>query len=204
MMKYKLILLPLVLLLAACSGSAPSDFSSEINSPTPVPATLLEGSPQDYALSADLLPASCQANEGIERPNSDVLTARDDGEAYLEATKRISGWQVQFDCAENPRLIVNVVTTFETLEGAAITLSPRWHSQVWDRINSGELEQLANMEGLGDLQIVFQDANGTVGVEFAYHNVYLFLTGTADEGVDNYTFFEDLANRYLQVVKASQ
>ena len=166
---------------------------------------LLEGSAESYAISADLLPEGCQASgPGIERPNSGVLEVRSDGESYLEASQRLEGWQIQFDCPDNPGLIVNVVTTYGTLEGAAITLSRNWHGEVWERIDSGQLERLENMPGLGDLQIVFQDTNGTVGVEFVYRNVYFFLTGTSVGGADNYEFFSELANRYLATIKSSQ
>jgi hypothetical protein len=162
----------------------------------------MSGSAQSLAIGSNLLPAGCVANTpGVERPNSGVAEARSDGAEYLEASQRVDGWQIQFDCPGNPGLVVNVVATYATLEGAAITLSRRWHGEVWERIDAGTLEQLDPMLGLGDLQIVFQDANGTIGVEFVYRSSYFFLTGTSVGGVDNYEFFSTLANDYLESIK---
>jgi hypothetical protein len=163
----------------------------------------MSGSAQGLAIESDLLPAGCVENApGVERPNSGVADARGDGAEYLAASQRVDGWQIQFDCPGNPGLIVNVVATYATLEGAAITLSRRWHGEVWERLDAGTLEQLDPMPGLGDLQIVFQDANGTIGVEFVYRSSYFFLTGTSVGGEDNYEFFSTLANEYLAEIKS--
>jgi len=205
MVKSITISIALILLLSACSGVGPEETTpTEVEVSNLQSIRLLEATPATYILELDELHSGCGQNEpGQARPNSSVIEARSDGSDYLAAAKRIDGWQIQFDCEENPRLIVNVVVTYETLEGAAITLSRRWHGEVWERIDRGELELLANIEALGDLQLVFQDANGTIGVEFVYRNVYFFLTGTADEGVDNYEYFADLAEKYRQRIVGS-
>ena len=201
-----LLLMASALMVIGCAGGSPElDPIEEPAQVASIDEDLLLAAAESYAISGDLLPEGCQASgPGTARPNSGVLEARSDGQAYLDASRRIEGWQIQFDCQGNPGLIVNVVNTYETLEGAAITLSRTWHGEVWERIDSGQLEQLENIPGLGDLQIVFQDANGTVGVEFVHRNVYFFMTGTSVGGVDNYAFFSELANRYLASIQAGQ
>lgn len=182
-----------IALLAACAPGAGIPTATPTSDSLPVPGLAME-----YVLQSNMLDNGCSTDGlGSESPNTRVLELREDGEDYLLATGRKDGWQIRFDCTDNPRLIVNVVVTYNTLAGPIQALSREWHVEVWDRIDTGELEQLPDMPGLGEHQIVFRDANGTIGVEFTYRNVYFFLTGTADEGVDNYDFFAELAAAQL-------
>lgn len=137
----------------------------------------------------------------------DVLQARADGDAYVEATGRIMGWRVQFNrnaAGSTPPYIVNVVNVYETAEGALLVLSPEWHQDVWSQIESGGLTRLPDIEGLDAEQLVWQTADGAVGVEIVYRNLYIFLTGPTEAGADQYAFFADLAKAHLEWIKAGE
>lgn len=182
---------------------------AEEPSPTPFPMAngVFTGAPQDFLLSeGELDGLYTAADAGSETPNSAVLAGRPDGEAYLAATGRLSGWRIQFDRVaegESPLYVVNVVNIYETAEGAQLTLSREWHADVWALIDSGQLTLLPEIPNLGAEHLVWQDANGTVGVELAYRNLYIFLTGPADGG-DSYQFFADLAKAHIEWIMAGE
>jgi hypothetical protein len=193
MQKLLIILFASVSLISACSGNTEISSAGEV-----LEATVFSGPVSEYVLAESFLENECEAADaGMELTNQRVLDLRADGEAYLEASKRIEGWQVQFNCLQNPNLIVSVVVVYENFEGPRLTLSPDWHQEVLGKIEAGDLERLPNMPALGEDQIVFQDSAGTIGVEFIYRNLYLFLTGTAQSGEDNYDFFAELAKAQL-------
>ena len=193
MRKTLILITSFIFLLTACAPGAGLPTSTPTADGLPVPGRAME-----YALTSNLLPNGCTAsNAGTDLPNERVLELREDGEAYLEASGRVDGWQVQFDCEQSPKFMVGIVVRYETLAGATLSLSREWHGDVWERIAEGTLEQLDPMPRLGDQQIVFTDANGTIGVEFVYRNLYFFITGTAEAGEDNYDFFAEVAAAQL-------
>ncbi len=177
---------------------APSASPAPTATPTPFPrdaAGNFTGAPADFVLPVDLLP-DFTAGEGEARPNSFVLENRADGEAYLAATGRLDGWLQQYDRAEDgagPLYVVQVVNVYQDAAGAEAAISAEWHSQVYDAIAAGQLEQLTGISGLGVQHLVWRNSsNGTIGLEMVYRNLYILLTGPA-EGVDYYDFFAELA-----------
>ena len=192
----------LLTLITACNSTAAIPTSRATIRATSIPSAIpIQIS--DYALAPEGLSNGCSAEGiGTESPNERVLELRTDGAAYLEATGRIEGWQFRFDCTENPNLIIIVVIKFDSPQGPELTLSREWHKEVWGKIDDGQLEQLADVAGLSENQIVFKDTHGTIGVEFTFQNFYIFVTGTAVEGMDNYEYFADLAAAQLAHISA--
>jgi hypothetical protein len=194
---------------SATETPQPSATPTVTATPTPFPMAggVFSGDAQAFLVSADLLAGVYTATDaGFESPNSRVIELRPDGALYVLTTGRRGGWQLQFDRVsegETPPYFINVVTIYESAEGPRLALSREWHQDVWARIDSGELEQLPNSEGLDTEHLVWRDASGTVGLEIAYRNLYLFFTGPASGG-DDYAFFADLARAHLDWIKASQ
>lgn len=200
----------LLALLAACAPQAEGVAlvpSEPTGTPFPMSNGLFTGAPQDFLLREDELGGLYSAADvGAETPNYAVLDGRADGEAYIEATGRLSGYRIQFNRnseGDTPSYIVNVVNIYETAEGAQLVLSREWHQDVWSRIDSGELTRLPEIPGLDAEQVVWQDATGAVGVEIVYRNLYIFLTGPS-EGGDQYQFFADLAASHLAWIQAGE
>jgi hypothetical protein len=203
----------LVLALAACASPVaepPEALSAERALPTPFPMSdgIFIGAPQDFLLPDSVVPSDYAAQDtGSESPNSRVLEGRPDGAAYIEATGRLNGYQIQFNHVGeggDPLYIVQVVVTFENAEGATLALSREWHADVWNRIDSGEFELLPEIDGLDAEHMVWRDpVTGTVAVEMVYRNLYILLTGPSDGG-DNYQFFADLAQAHLDWIIAGE
>lgn len=200
----------LTVLLAACAPAAPQAAEIATPSPTPFPMEngVFTGNPQDFLVQEGEFGGQyTAADEGAESPNSAVLEGRPDGEEYLAATGRIGGWRVQFNRnegeTEGPTYVVNVVNIYESAEGAQLTLSQEWHQDVWSLIYNGQLTQLPEIEGLDAQHLVWQDANGTVGVEIVYRNLYILLTGPTGGG-DQYQFFANLAKTHLEWIIAGE
>jgi hypothetical protein len=212
----KLVILSLLLLaLVACAPPAleppePDALSVERALPTPFPMSdgIFIGAPQDFLLHESVLPGDYAAQDtGSESPNSRVLEGRPDGAAYIEATRRLSGYQIQYNHVGeggDPLYIVQVVVTFENAEGAGLALSREWHADVWNRIDSGEFELMPEIDGLEAEHMVWRDpVTGTVAVEMVYRNLYVLLTGPSDGG-DNYQFFANLAQAHLDWIIAGE
>lgn len=206
MLKHVFVMICLTVLLAACAPVALQAAEIAAPSPTPFPMEngVFTGAAQDFLLQERELGGQyASADAGVESPNSAVLEGRPDGEEYLAATGRVGGWRVQFNRnegeTEGPTYVVNVVNIYESAEGAQLTLSQEWHQDVWSLIYNGQLTQLPEIEGLDAQHLVWQDANGTVGVEIVYRNLYILLTGPS-EGGDQYQFFADLAKTHLEWV----
>lgn len=205
----------LVLALVACASIALDPPESEVLPaeralPTPFPMSdgVFIGAPQDFLLDENVLPSDYAAQDaGSESSNSRVLEGRPDGAAYIEATGRLSGYQIQFNHVGeggDPLYIVQVVVTFENAEGANLALSREWHADVWNRIDSGEFELLPEIDRLDAEHMVWRDpVTGTVAVEMVYRNLYVLLTGPSDGG-DNYQFFADLAGAHLAWIVAGE
>ena len=196
----------LLALLAAC---APAQTQSQESGAIPFPMEdgLFTGAPQDFLLRAEELGGQyAAADAGAETPNSLVLEGRSDGQAYIEATGRLSGYRVQFDRTSEgntPTYIVNVVNIYEHAEGAQLVLSPEWHQDVWSRIDSGDLTHLPDIPGLAAEQLIWRDAADTIGVEIVYRNLYIFFTGPSGGG-DQYQFFADVVKGHLEWIKAGE
>jgi hypothetical protein len=224
MNKYALIAFSTVLLLlVACAApeakleaeTAPLDVEqtaepsvAEEPQPTPFPMAngIFTGAPQDFVLQPGELEVYAQADAGGETPNDAVLAGRADGEAYLEATGRISGYRMQFNRTrgeDTPSYVVNIVNTYETAEGALLVLSREWHADVWSLIDNGTLTQLPSIPGLAAEHLVWQDPNGAVGVEIAYRNLYILLTAPGDGG-DAYAFLSELAVNHVNWIQAGE
>lgn len=211
MQKFVLIQMLFALLLAACAPAASEAMRASGSEPMvarfPMANGVFTGAAQDFLLQTEELGGDyAAADSGAETPNSAVVEGRSDGEAYIEATGRISGYRIQFNRlaeGDTPPYIVNVVNIYESAEGAQLVLSRDWHQDVWSRIDSGELTLLPEIPGLDVEQLVWQDASGSVGVEIVYRNLYIFLTGPSDGG-DQYQFFADLANAHLAWIREGE
>jgi hypothetical protein len=157
--------------------------------------------PQDFLLPSELTgEAYALTSAGTEAPNSRVIEMRPDGEAYIAATGRLMGWQRQLDrrSGAGPLYLVNVVNVYESEAGPLAVLSREWHAEVWNRLDTGELTLRPDLPGVTAEHLVWQDATGGIGVEIAYRNLYILLTGPSEDGADQYAFFADLVPRYLQ------
>lgn len=191
--------------LAACGQAAQAEAQ-----PTRVPFQMAGenflSAPQDFLLPAELTNgAYVPMSAGTESPNSRILELRADGQAYIAATGRLVGWQRQLDrqSGAGPLYLVNIVNIYETANGPVTVLSREWHADVWNRLDSGELTLLPDLPGVDAEHLVWQDGSGGIGVEIAYHNLYLLLTGPGD-GTDQYAFFADLVPRYLQWIREGE
>lgn len=228
MTKIRPIALPLLLLgllLAACTpapgeviapaaGAAPSATPAATRTPppTPTPFTLSAegnfiGEGREFILPEDeLLGLYAPVDEGLELSNQRLLDLRPDGEAYLQATGRQSGWQATYQRiqeADAPPLLISIVVLYEDANGPATAVSREWHMDVWSRIDSGELQRLPDIPGLEIPHLVFQNAEGTVGVEMLYRNLYVFLTASSDGG-DSYEFLARLAKAHLAWIQSRE
>jgi hypothetical protein len=206
----KKLLLPLLaLLLAACAPAAERSAAEVETLPTRTPflmaGDIFTSVPHDFLIPPGELLPNYTASEGSESPNSRLLELRADGADYIAATGRLDGFQQQYDrsAGDGPLYVVNVVNIYETSDGPHTVLSPEWHPDVWSRIESGELTQLPSIPGLDTEHLVWQDASGTIGVEIAYRNLYIFITGPTD-GPDQTEFFSNLAVAYLDWIKAGE
>jgi hypothetical protein len=200
-----------LLVLTACAAPeagteprAPLDVEMQAAAPTRTPLLVRDGLfigvPRDFALQAEELSGLYAAvDAGTESDNTALLEARADGEAYLEATGRISGFRIQFDRSEE----VDVVNIYETAEGAQLVLSREWHADVWSLIDGGQLTQLPAIEGLEVPQIAWVDPNGGAGVEFIYRNVYVLITAPGD-GADTAAFVTELAKTHYDWIVAGE
>lgn len=222
-------ILPLTMLfLSACGPAAPEatatatepapPSSSSTSTATPVPtatptpfpmdeAGAFTGAPQDFMLRPEELDGAYAAQDaGEERPNSFVLENRADGAAYIQATGRLGGWLRQYNRVNGagPSYIVQVVSLYANPVGAELSISQGWHTQVWGGIESGALELLPGVPGLGVSHLVWRNsATGDVGLEMIYRNLYIFFTGPA-EGEDYYDFFAELARTHLEWIRAQE
>jgi hypothetical protein len=207
----KLRILPLlVLLLAACGAPAAERSAAEVEAaPTRTPfmmaGDIFTSVPHDFLIPPGELLSNYTASDGSESPNSRLLELRADGAEYIAATGRLDGFQQQYDrsAGDGPLYVINVVNIYETSDGPHTVLSPEWHADVWNRIDSGELTQLPSIAGLDTEHLVWQDASGTIGVEMAYRNLYILITGPTD-GADQTAFFSNLAVDYLDWIKAGE
>ncbi len=198
-MKKSIQLLGLALLLAACAQAAAPLFPLSADG-------LFTGSPQDFLLRLDELGGSYFAPDaGASSPNSRVVELRPDGQAYIDATGRRDGWQVQYNrsAGNGPSYIVSVVSIYDKADGPHLALSREWHQQVWDRIDSGELTLLPAIPNFNYEHLIWKDATGTIGVEIVYRNLYIFFTGPSD-GPDQYDFFANLAKAHIEWLQAGE
>jgi hypothetical protein len=212
MRKSYLFLLIFILTLTACTmqPTQSREVAAEVVAdplPTPFPLSsdgLFLNNPQDFLVQPETVGSAYTADgSGTESPNSRVIELRPDGAAYVEATARRAGWQIQYNRTaegDSPTYIVNVVNIYDKLEGPQLTLSRDWHADVWNRIDSGELTLLPSIPGLDAEHLVWQTADGTIGVEIVYRNLYIFLTGPT-EGADQYDFFANLAKAHVDWIR---
>lgn len=196
-MKKILFLTVCALLLAACAQNASPLFPLSADG-------IFTGSPQDFLVRMDELGSSYFAPDaGASTPNSRILELRADGQAYIAATGRRDGWQVQYNrnAGDGPIYIVNVAVLYESAEGAQLSLSQDWHAEVWNRIDSGELILLSPIPNFDYEHIVWGDATGTIGIEIIYRNLYIFLVGPTENEIDQYDFFADLARAHIEWIQ---
>lgn len=200
----------ILILLLATSLAACGQAAAEQAEPTRVPflraGETFIGSPQELLLPVELTGGEyAPISAGTETPNSRILELRTDGPAYIAATGRLVGWQRQLDrrAGDGPLYLVNVVNMYETQQGPQAVLSREWHADVWSRLDSGELTLLPDLPGVEAEHLVWQDGAGSIGVELAYRNLYILLTGPTD-GPDQYEFFAHLVPAYLQWIQAGE
>ena len=204
-----------LLVLSACAApeakieeAAPLDVEMQaaapVRTPFPMQDGLFTGLPRDFALQQEELAGLyVAADAGSESDNSALLEARADGEAYIAATGRISGYRVQFNRSEEvdtPSYVLNVVNIYETAEGAQLVLSRDWHADVWSLIDSGQLTQLPDIAGLDTPHIAWVDSNGATAVEFVYRNIYVLITAPGD-GADTAAFVAELARTHFNWIR---
>ncbi len=185
------------LLLAACAQNASPLFPLSADG-------LFTGSPQDFLIRLDELGGNYFAPDaGASTPNSRILELRADGQAYIDATGRRGGWQVQYNrsAGDGPSYIVNVVVTYNSTEGAHLSLSRDWHQDVWDRIDSGQLILLPAIPDFDYEHLIWKDATGTIGVEIVYRNLYILMVGPTENDIDQYDFFADLARAHSKWIQ---
>jgi hypothetical protein len=206
-----------LLVLTACAApeakldvEAPLDVemqSAPARTPFAMQDGLFTGVPRDFALQPEELAGLyTAADTGTESDNSALLEARADGEAYIEATGRISGYRIQFNRSEEvdtPSYVLNVVNIYETAEGAQLVLSHEWHADVWGLIDSGQLTQLPDVAGLDTPHIAWVDPNGAAAVEFVYRNIYVLITAPGDGG-DTAAFVTALARTHYDWIVAGE
>ncbi|UYN90188.1 MAG: hypothetical protein KIT08_02870 [Anaerolineales bacterium] len=207
-MKNRVLVLATFVLIALAACSPQPETKAE---PTRVPFLMAGGyflnAPQDFLLSPEQTGgAYAPMSAGTESPNSRILELRTDGAEYIAATGRLVGWQRQMDrrSGGGPLYLVNVVNIYETSDGPLTVLSREWHADVWSRLDSGELTLLPDLEGVDAEHLVWQDAAGGIGVEIAYRNLYILLTGPTENGADQYGFFAELVPAYLQWIRAGE
>ncbi len=206
-----LTIIAILLLVSACAPQPEAAGALDLEStgtPFPMEGGAFTGAPQDFVLREDELGGLyAAADAGAESPNNAVLENRPDGEAYLEATGRLNGWRIQFNgIAEGqvPAYVFNAVNVYESAEGAQLVLSREWHADVWSLIDSGQLTQLPEITGLdGADQLVWQSADGAVGVELIYRNLYIYFSSPGDGG-DPGVFLAELARAHLDWIKAGE
>ena len=204
--------------LAACAGSAGEPAATSgpptvtaAPSPTPFPISdgLFTSGAEAFLLSEDELAGLFRVvDAAVQTSNAEIPELRADGEAYLEATGRLDGWQLILLRGEGseigPNYIVSRTTTYESAEGAQLVLSREWQADVWTAIDSGALELLPQIEGLGAQHLVWRDpSTRAVGVQIVYRNLYLFFTGLST-GEDLYDFFADLAREHLDWIQSRE
>ncbi|MEX1249034.1 MAG: hypothetical protein WEA61_11200 [Anaerolineales bacterium] len=213
-MKSPFIFIASLLLLSACAAPQtpaaalldiePTATTAPTPTPFPMENGIFTGQPDDFLLTEEELVGAYEADgAGSGSTNMDLLQARADGEAYIEATGRLMGWRIQFNRAgegDTPPYVVNVVNMYEHAEGAQLVLNREWHQDVWSAIDSGQLTLLPEIEGLDAEHLIWQTAEGAVGVELVYRNLYILFTGPGD-GVDQYEFFAELARTHLQWIR---
>lgn len=194
-------------MLAACAPAPALSQQAAAATNFPMENGLFTSAPVTFVLNEEEFSGRYSAaDSGSETANSAVIESRTDGEAYVEATGRLAGYRIQFNRVgegDTPDYIVNVVNSYESAEGAQLVLSRDWHQDVWSRIDSGELTVLPEIPNLDAQQLIWEDANGTVGVEIVYRNLYLFFTGPSGGG-DSYQFFSDLVTAHLSWIKAGE
>ena len=206
----------LLLLLSACTITNPAPTATHappsetpIPSPTPFPMSdgVFTGDPQDFLLNAETLEGYTPQDSGFESDNARVIELREDGEAYINATGRLSGWQIQFnreDQRDGPAYIVHVVNTFSQLDGPALAIGPVWQSAIYNQFSNAGLEQITGLENLeGQNYLMWRDENGSVGLQIAYRNLLLFYTGPF-ESDDDAAFFAQLALRHIEWIQAGE
>ncbi|MCW5874127.1 MAG: hypothetical protein KIS88_05725 [Anaerolineales bacterium] len=206
-MKIRVLALLAFVLVGLVACGQPAEAKAE---PTRVPFQMAGenflSAPQDFLMPPALTNgAYAVMSTGTESPNSRILELRADGQAYIAATGRLMGWQRQLNrqSGEGPLYLVNIVNLYETANGPITVLSREWHADVWARLDSGELTLLPDLPGVDAEHLVWQDGTGGIGVEIAYHNLYLLLTGPGD-GTDQYGFFAQLVPRYLQWIREGE
>jgi hypothetical protein len=205
-----------LVLMAACSSSTPvatetaaPSTKTPVPSPTPFPMSegLFTGAPQDFLLNADTLEGYTPQDIGFESDNARVIELREDGEEYIAATGRLSGWQIQFDRQGEdggPAYVVQVVNTFGQANGPTLAIGPTWQAPVYAQFENGGLEQLSGVEGLEEQDyLMWRDANGSVGLQIVYRNLLLFYTGPYASDADP-LFFAQLALRHIDWIQAGE
>lgn len=189
-----------ILLLAACAQAASPLFPISTDG-------AFTGSPQDFLLRPDELGSNYFAPDaGASTPNSRILELRVDGQAYIDATGRRDGWQVQYNrsAGDGPSYIVNVVVVYNSAEGAHLSLSQEWHKDVWDRIDGGQLILLPAIPDFDHEHLIWKDTTGAVGVEIVYRNLYILLVGPTSNDIDQYDFFVNLAQAHIDWIQSQE
>jgi hypothetical protein len=210
-------------MLAACSAqtspaistanpqtpNTPTPTKTATPSPTPFPMQdgLFTGNAHGFLLTGALIPGYSLQDEGFESANDRVIELRDDGEAYIAATGRQSGWQIQFnrqEGGEGPSYIVHVVNTFSQLDGPVLAISPDWQQTIYAQFENGGLEQLSSVEGLeGQTYLMWRNNDGSVGLQIVYRNLLLFYTGPYESDADP-LFFAQLALNHIAWIQSHE
>ena len=117
--------------------STPEPSATFTPEPTPSPTPdirIIVGRPEDYVLQPDDLPNKFILRAGKSTPheNYEILSVRgkENGKAYLEASGRIGGWIIWYDCVEStaiaPDRIRSYIVMYDLIDGPVIANSDEW------------------------------------------------------------------------------
>jgi len=184
--------------------------------PTPSPTPdvrIIVGNPEDYILLPEDLPNKYILNRGDSTPhiNSEILSARgiEDGKAYLEATGRLGGWIIWYECVEStaiaPDWIRSYIVMYDSVDGPDIAMLPEWNTVYEDfeiikmDIDLGEWNQVSEYrerQPSGKYYVNYV-------IEFTYRNIWAEVMGIGLETDVRHEYLEDAARAVLAKLEAA-
>jgi hypothetical protein len=184
--------------------------------PTPSPTPdvrVIIGNPEEYILLPEDLPHKYILNRGDSTPhvNSEILSARgiEDGKAYLEATGRLGGWIIWYECVERtaiaPEWIRSYVVMYDSVDGPDIAKLPDWdwvdedYEIIEMDLDLGEWNRVSiykERQPSGKYYVVYS-------IEFNYRNVWTEILGAGLESDVRHEYLENAARAVLVKLEAA-
>jgi hypothetical protein len=196
--------------------STPEPTATFTPEPTPSPTPdvrIIVGNPEDYILLPEDLPNKYILNRGDSTPhiNSEILSARgiEDGKAYLEATGRLGGWIIWYECVEStaiaPDWIRSYIVMYDSIDGPDIAMLPEWNT-VYEGYETIDLDLK-----LGEWNRVSvykeRQASGKYFlryvIEFTYRNIWAEIYGSGIESDVRHEYLENAARAVLEKLEAA-